>query len=87
MSANIIRQPEVEVNNARFVSPKSSDELTPAEQYELGRRLYQRGKRISECRTDDMCAGYLDAEYAGRVAYLRAMQREGYVAAVAMEAM
>ena len=86
MSVNIIRQMESEVNNPRFVSPRA-DNSTAADEYELGRRLYQRGKRISECSTDDMCAGWLDAEYAGRIAYLRAMQRDGYVAAVALEVM
>lgn len=85
MSSNIITHPEVEVKSKRFVSPRP--ESTAVEEYELGRRLYRRGKSINECRTDDMCAGWLDAEYAGRVAYLRAMQSEGMSAEFALEVM
>ena len=87
MSTNIINRPEVEVKSTRFVSPRADANSTAAAEYELGRRLYRRGKSISECSTDDMCAGWLDAEYAGRVAYLRAMQSEGYGASYALEVM
>lgn len=85
MSTNIVMHPEQPVKTKRFVSPAA--DTTAADEYEQGRRLYRRGKPISECRTDDMCAGWLDAEYAGRIAYLRAMQSEGFVAAVALEVM
>jgi hypothetical protein len=86
MSTNIIHYPDREVKPKNYVSPMR-DEPTAAEQYETGRRLYRRGKPISECRTDDMCAGWLDAEYAGRIAYLRARQSEGYSGSFSLEVM
>jgi hypothetical protein len=76
MSSNILSQYHREVNQTtpkNFVSPKRADEPTPAEQYELGRKLYFTGKRISECNTDDMCAGWMDAECTCAIAYARAM--------------
>ena len=85
MSTNIVMHPEQPVKTKRFVSP--TPDSTAADEYEQGRRLYRRGKGIGECRTDDMCAGWLDAEYAGRIAFLRAMQREGMSAEFALEVM
>jgi hypothetical protein len=85
MSTNIVMHPEQPVKTKRFVAPKVDG--TAATEYAEGRALYRRGKPIGECVTDDMCAGWLDAEYAGRIAYLRAMQSEGYVAAAALEVM
>jgi hypothetical protein len=91
MSTNILQKYQREVNYPKNFVPAKADanrtEPTPAEQYERGRKLYFAGKRISECRTDDMCAGCLDAEYSGRIAYLRAMQSEGYSGSFSLEVM
>ena len=62
------------VKHQRFVA------ATEAEQErferELGRNLYKRGRRITECTTDYMTAGYIAAEAAGADAYYRSMMRQ-----------
>jgi len=66
---------EIPTKSKRFVSPLS--------EYDQGRELYKRGRHIEECVTDEMTQGYMDAEWAGYMAYSRHMEAEGYTAAQA----
>lgn len=68
MSRTMLQHPAQNVNGKRFVSPLS--------EYEQGRRLYNAGKPITACVTDDMTDGYLDAEAAGEDAYWRCMMAQ-----------
>jgi hypothetical protein len=68
MNTAIVMEPQAKVKNARFVAPLS--------EYDQGRKLYRAGKPLRECVTDEMTAGWLDAEAAGADAYWRAMMLE-----------
>ena len=74
MNATMLHPDPHAVKHNRFVAP------TPEAQAELerqiGRNLYRRGRRITECTTDDMTAGYIAAERKGADDYYRAMQRQ-----------
>ena len=50
--------------------------VPPVSEYEQGRRLYNAGKPIRFCVTDEQARGWCDASDAGRRAYLRAMEAE-----------
>lgn len=57
-------------NTRRFVAPLS--------EYDQGKALYKAHKPLSECVTDDMAAGWIDAaDLAGSLAYLHQMEAEG----------
>lgn len=56
------------VNTRRFVSALS--------EYDQGKALYYRGKSLSECVTDEMAQGYLDAEYKGADNYFKCMMAQ-----------
>ena len=75
MNDPIMHPHEHAVKHVRFVPAVS--------EYDQGRELYKRGKRIEECVTDEMTQGYMDAEWAGYMAYSRHMEAEGYTAAQA----
>ena len=81
MNDLIMHPHEHAVKHQRFVA------ATPEQQADLerqiGRNLYRRGKPLSECRSDDMAAGWLAAEFAGYMAYSRHMEAEGVPAAKA----
>ena len=51
----------------RFVAPT---------EFEQGRHLYNTGKPIRYCVTDDMAAGWMAAYELGRKAYYTAMMQE-----------
>lgn len=68
MSNYMLQQDRPIVNVKRFVAPMS--------EYDTGKELYKRGKDLTECVTDDMAAGWLDAERAGADAYWRCMMME-----------
>ena len=75
MSVAMLAESPVKNKSARFVPAVS--------EYDQGRELYKRGKRIEECVTDEMTQGYMDAEWAGYMAYSRHMEAEGVPAAQA----
>ena len=75
MSVAMLAESPVKNKSARFVPAVS--------EYDRGRELYKRGKRIEECVTDEMTQGYMDAEWAGYMAYSRHMEAEGVPAAQA----
>ena len=74
MNTSIVTQQGMKING-RFVpaSPDGGAEL----ERQIGRNLYRRGRPLSECASDDMAAGWLDAEFGGYMAYSRHMEAEG----------
>lgn len=58
--------------------------VTPLSEYEQGRQLYRQGRRLSACVTDDMTAGWLDAEAAGAQTFLRHAEAERMPAMAAL---
>ena len=75
MNSTMLHPDPHAVKHNRFVPAMS--------EYDQGRELYKRGKRIEECVTDEMTQGYMDAEWAGYMAYSRHMEAEGVPAAQA----
>ena len=71
MSTNILSHMEQPVKTKRFVAPKPV-----VSDYDAGRDMYRRGKRLYECCTDAQTAGWLDAEADGADAYWRCMMME-----------
>jgi len=68
MNDTIVMPHEHAVKHQRFVAATEDDQE--------GRKLYRAGKPLRECVTDEMTAGWLDAEAAGADAYWRAMMLE-----------
>jgi hypothetical protein len=62
------------VKHNRFV-PATAEAAADMER-QIGRNLYRRGKRITECTTDDMAGGWLAEEQRGADAYYRQMMAE-----------
>lgn len=62
------------VKHGRFVAATEEGQVEFERQ--VGRNLYRRGKPLSECRSDDMAAGWIAAERAGADAYYRCMMAE-----------
>lgn len=58
--------------------------VAPLSEREIGRQLYRQGKRLSACVTDDMTAGWLDAEAAGAQMFLRHAEAEHMPARAAL---
>lgn len=57
--------------------------------YERGRALYEAGQPLSLCLTDEASRGWNDAadeDLRGALAYLRAMEAEGFPSSVALGA-
>ena len=74
MNTNIVMPHEHAVKHGRFVAA-TADAAADLER-QIGRNLYRRGRRITECVTDEMAAGWLAAEAAGEDAYWRAMMAQ-----------
>lgn len=62
------------IHARRYVAP--TEEQQAKFERQIGRNLYMRGRKISECSTDDMTAGYLEAERRGADAYHRMMMAQ-----------
>lgn len=85
MNEPMVTPHEHAVKHGRFVAatPEAQAAATADMERQIGRNLYQRGKPVECCVTDEMTQGYLDAESDGYVAYSRHMEREGYTYAQA----
>lgn len=58
----------------RYVAP--TEERQAEFERQLGRNLYRRGRKLAECSTDDMTAGWLAEERRGADAYHRCMMAQ-----------
>ena len=74
MNASMVTPHEHAVKHNRFIAPTEEQQADLERQ--IGRNLYRRGRRITECTTDEMTAGWLAAEFAGADAYYRCMMRQ-----------
>lgn len=69
---------------SRHTTHRQPNFVAPLSEREIGRQLYRQGKRLSACVTDDMTAGWLDAEAAGAQMFLRHAEAEHMPARAAL---
>jgi hypothetical protein len=62
------------IHAKRFVAPTEEQQATFERQ--VGRNLYRRGRKLSDCTTDDMTAGWLAEERRGADSYHRMMMAQ-----------
>lgn len=66
--------------NAAMIAPSPTNSkrfVAPVSDYEAGRALYKRGKRLADCASDEAARGWLDAERKGADDYYASMARDG----------
>ncbi len=74
MNGTMIQPHPHAVKHGRFVAA-TADAAADLER-QIGRNLYRRGRRITECTTDEMTAGWLNEEQRGEDAYYRCMMAQ-----------
>ena len=78
MTTHIVAHPkpmqDVALHARRFVAPTAEQQAETERQ--IGRNLYRRGRKLAECSTDDMAAGWLAEERRGADAYHRCMMAQ-----------
>ena len=68
----------------KAIVPQHRNFVPAMSDFDLGRKMFRQGRRLSQCNTDECARGWLDAEAAGCQAYLKVMESEHVPYAVAM---